>query len=48
MDMKKHMLICFFISMLGGREKEWGRELLRKHMEISKDDHPIRIVFGIV
>jgi hypothetical protein len=24
MDMKKHMLICFFISILVDREKEWG------------------------
>jgi hypothetical protein len=24
MDMKIHMLICFFISMLVDRKKEWG------------------------
>jgi hypothetical protein len=24
MDMKKHMLILFFISMLVDRKKEWG------------------------
>jgi len=42
MDMKMHMLICFFISLLVDREKEWssykmevvikkgGRELLWK------------------
>jgi hypothetical protein len=24
MNMKKHMLICFFISMLRDRKKEWG------------------------
>jgi len=24
MDMKKHMLICFFISMLVDRKKDWG------------------------
>jgi hypothetical protein len=24
MDIKRHMLICFFISMLVDREKEWG------------------------
>jgi len=24
MDMKKHMIICFFTSMLVDREKEWG------------------------
>jgi hypothetical protein len=24
MDMKRHMLIYFFISMLMDREKEWG------------------------
>jgi len=23
-DMERHMLICFFISMLVGREKEWN------------------------
>jgi hypothetical protein len=23
MNMKRHVLICFFISMLGEREKEW-------------------------
>jgi hypothetical protein len=23
MDMKRHMVICFFISMLVDREKEW-------------------------
>ncbi len=23
MDMKRHLLICFVISMLIGREKEW-------------------------
>jgi len=26
MDMKKHMLICFFISMLVGWGKEWEEE----------------------
>jgi hypothetical protein len=42
MEMKRHMLICFFISMLVDRGKEWGiynievlimkggRKLLRK------------------
>jgi hypothetical protein len=42
MDMKKHMLICFFVSMLVDRENKWhsckmnvgirksGRQLLRK------------------
>jgi hypothetical protein len=24
MDMKRHMLICFFISMLVDGKKEWG------------------------
>jgi hypothetical protein len=24
MDMKRHMLICFFTSMLMDKEKEWG------------------------
>ncbi len=24
MDMKRHMLICFFISMLVDREKKWS------------------------
>jgi hypothetical protein len=24
MDMKRHILFCFFISMLMDREKEWG------------------------
>jgi hypothetical protein len=24
MDMKRNMLICFFISMLVDKEKEWG------------------------
>jgi hypothetical protein len=24
MDMKRHMLICFFISMLVDREKKWN------------------------
>ncbi len=30
MDMKVHMLICFFIFMLTGREKEWGSRLENK------------------
>jgi hypothetical protein len=25
MDMKRHMLMCFFIFMLVSRENEWGR-----------------------
>jgi hypothetical protein len=24
MEMERHMLICFFIFMLVGKEKEWG------------------------
>jgi len=43
MDMKKHMLIYFFISMLVGRENEWSSY----KMAIIKFENEV-VVFGIV
>jgi hypothetical protein len=37
MDMKRYLLICFFISMLAGKEKEQGsykmEVIIRKQMK---------------
>jgi hypothetical protein len=53
MDMKRHLLICFVISMLMGREKAWDdykMEVVRLGNEVvvfaiiskmSKDNHMI-------
>jgi hypothetical protein len=43
MDMKRHMLIYFFISMLVVREKEWSSY----KMEVVKLENEV-VVFGII
>jgi hypothetical protein len=57
MDMKRHLLICFGISMLMGREKAWDdykMEVVRLGNEVvvfaiiskmSKDNHMIIYLF---
>ncbi len=43
MNMKKHMLICFFISMLVDKGKEWGSykmEVLMKPARLYKKKAP--------
>jgi hypothetical protein len=42
MDMKKHMLICFFISTLVGKEK--GKEtIIRMEVVIKKEMRWLRL-----